>query len=349
MKQLLKLCSVLAIAGSFLAGCAEPPSAVEGPEFQMGNGKGGGGGGSTPSANPELCYQGAVPVKRARDGATLQAVFVMNADGSNKTAVYTVANSNFLIGGSPTWSGDGNSVVFTQLGNGTTIPDTIKAVDVSVNANGQVVGSNVRAIYGLNTTSTRLKNPFWSNTSLNMIGFTTDNATTNTVWVISASGGSPTAVASTNETWVNHANPMGQPTWNGDDSKLAMIRLSNNGSYETTIMIFNTTTWEYIDSIKIAGVIDGMDWSRGTTLDKIALGLWNSSGTSNSIHYVDPTTGATPTTNGVAGIYPAWSPDNSSLVYTAGAPYYGPAYNMQAFGTTTSLVSSGSFLSVKWK
>lgn len=340
------LCALVAMAPIAFWGCEEPNSTSDSQQFQMGNGRGGGGG-STTTANPELCYREVIPVKRAKDGAVVHHLYVMNADGSNKTSIYSAPNSNFTIGASPTWSPDGSSIVFTVLGNGSNIPDTIKAIDVTVTG-GKVVGSNLRTIYGLSTTSMRLNNPFWSASTANEISFSSTNSSSSTLWRISASGGAPASVYTGSKAWLNNDNPMGQSTYSPDDSKLAFVRLSYNGSYQSTIMIFNTATNDYVDSIAVSGIVEGLEWSR-SGLNKLAFGLADAGGSTKYIHYLDPATGSVPSTNGVVGLYPAWSPDNSSLMITAGNPYYGPIYELDAFGTSASLISDGSLLAVDWK
>src|SRR6476660_2480441 len=111
----------------------------------------------------------------------------MDVDGSHVTPLVSRTNYSYGYGTSPSWSPDGHSIAFTQLGDGVGMPDTIKAIDISVNSSGAVVTSNLRTIFGLNTVSTRLKNPFWSATSgKNVIAFASEDATTNSLWTVSA-------------------------------------------------------------------------------------------------------------------------------------------------------------------
>lgn len=267
----------------------------------------------------------------------------MDSDATDQTELYRVTSASITVGGSQTWSPDGSSIVFTLQGSGS-IPDTIKAIDVSVNSDGEAVGSNLRTILGLSGTSVRIKNPFWcSASSTGKVAYTTHNGATESLWVMSESGGTPTEIFRVDTAWTHYSVPLGTPTWNSDDSRLAIIRIGSYGS-STTIMIFNTSTWAYVDSIAVSGAISGLEWSR-SGMNKLAFGLYASG--VYSINFCDPTTGASPTTSGVCGQYPTWSPNNSSVIYTA-QPGSSLGKNIPGT-TTTSQVSSDVYLLAKWK
>jgi Tol biopolymer transport system component len=136
---------------------------------------------------------------------------------------------------------------------------------------------------------------------------------------------------------------MGAPTWNADDSRLAVLRGDNAGS-SSKIMIFDVATSAYTDSISVSGAIYGLEWSR-SGINKIAFSS-TASGTSQ-IYYVDPTNGATPSSTGVAGLYPSWSPDNSSIVFQRSAT----VYKSDAFSSTSSALAAvnNSNTAPKWR
>jgi Tol biopolymer transport system component len=328
------LCFVL-LGGALAIGCEEAPSSVGTSDPSFGAKPGSGGGGSTTPANPELCYVG----RSAYKSKSYMTLFVMNADGSNLTPILRRTSTNYAFGGSPTWSPDGGSIAFTLVGDGVNQPDTIKAIDISVDNNGAVVGSNLRTIVGLSTVNVRIKNPFWSaTTGTDVIAYVTDNGTTNSLYTVPAAGGASTLISTIDKAWAGHTNPLGTPTWNGDDSKLAMIRLGVNN---TTIMIYNTSTWDYIDSITVAGGIAGLEWSRAGSTNSLAYSI------AGKIYYVAPTTGAAPTTNNASGSYPAWAPDNNSMMVVNSSDLY----KNTAFSASSSYVTALSYITgaVKWK
>jgi hypothetical protein len=328
MKHSLRLCSFLLTAGLVLAGCEEPSSTgASDPSL----------GGKPVTPKPALVWRGA----RIIGGVTYSALYVGDSTIAPTAPIHTVASTGLVHWASPTWSPSGGSVVFTVGGTGS-IPDTIKAVDVSVSAKGSVVTSNLRTILGLSGTSSRLKNSFWSSTtSTNSIAYSSDDGSSNSLWVISGNGGAPTQIASFDEAWSGSSSGLGYPTWNPDDSRLAVVRHGNNSAM---IMIFNTSTWEYVDSIAVEGTIFGLEWSR-SGLNKLAFALQAVGSTDKKLYFTTPTTGSVPTTNNVLGTYPTWSPNNSSVLYVNS----GNAYKNVPGTTSTSLVSNFGGIGFKWK
>lgn len=328
MKQSLKLGSLLLLAMTF-ASCEQDPSSIGSSEPSYG--------GKPAPAKPALVWLGAQLI----GGVAFPALYVGDTTISPTSRIHTVSSSNFRIWAAPTWSPSGSSVVFTQNGNGYG-PDSIKAIDVSVNSKGDVVSSNLRTITALSGTSSHMKNAFWSSTtSRNAIAYTQDDGASNSMWIVSGNGGTPTQVASIDETWAGSTSGLGYPTWSPDDSRLAVVR---HGNGSAMIMIYNTSTWEYVDSIAVEGTILGMEWSR-TGANKLAFGLQAVGGTTTKLYFVTPTTGATPTTNNVLGSYPTWSPNNSSVLYFNAQN----AYKNVPGTASTTLVSNFSGLGMKWK
>src|ERR1019366_9537462 len=108
------------------------------------------------------------------------------------------------------------------------------------------------------------------------------------------------------------------PPWSPDDSKIAIFRMDTVG--HCTIMIFNASTGAALDSIPITlYTMYHLEWSR-TGANLLAFSeITTSEGSAGPphIYYCVPTTGSTPSTNSVAGNWPTWSPNNSSLMYIA--------------------------------
>jgi len=328
MKRLLPFCSLVILCGAvMMAGCQQDPSSTSTSSMQLPLSNPHGGGGSTP-ANPVLTWTGYL----TSHGTTYGAVYVADSDMTHVTAVHLSPSGNTWFKPTSSWSPSG-SICFSKGGGTVTAPDTIEAVDVSVNSSGVAVGSNFRVIVGMTSQADRLNNPFWSSTTaMNKIAYTTYGAA-GKLWVVSASGGTPTLILSVDTGDTHNAQPLVSPTWNADDSKLAVLR---RGATTSTILIYNTSTWVCVDSIPCSGMFNGLEWSR-TGMDKIATTL------NGQLYFVDPTTNATPTTSGVVGSLSTWSPNNSSVLYQNS----GNLYKNVPFTSTITLVASGS--AVKWR
>ncbi len=329
MNKITRSLCLLLVGGLFAVGCEEDPSSVgsSDPSF----------GAKPVPANPALVWRGAQII----GGVTYSALYVGDSTIAPTARIHTVASSSVFHWSAPTWSPSGGSVVFTQGGSGS-IPDTIKAIDVSVNSKGNVVSSNLRTILGLSGTASRLKNSFWSSTtSKNMIAYTSDDGASSSLQVVSGSGGAATQVASFDETWSGNTLGLGYPTWNADDSRLAVVRHGNDAAM---IMIYNTSTWEYVDSIAVEGTVFGLEWSRSGA-NKLAFALQGVGSTIKKLYFVSPTTGAVPTTNDVIGTYPTWSPNNSSVLYVDA----GNAYKNTPGTSSTTHISNFGGLGFKWK
>ena len=110
------------------------------------------------------------------------------------------------------------------------------------------------------------------------------------------------------------------------------------------IMIFNTSSWQCVDSIAVDGTVFGLEWSRSGA-NKLTFGLQAVGSTVSKIHFVTPTTNSVPTTNNVVGVYPTWSPNNSSVLYVNSG-----YVNKNTPGTTSvTQVSNFGGTAMKWK
>jgi hypothetical protein len=358
--------AALALVALIVAGCDEAPttSSADDPMARPAP--------STP-ANPALCYEGYTTLK----GKGYRTVAVMDADGTHQTNLYgtTLPIGTYLDDES--WSPGGTSISFVENNGSTTAPvGAIKAIDLSVNSSGAAIGSNVRTIYDLPAGYGTSGGVQWSSTSaMNKIAFATwnPNTTDRTLWVVPATGGAPIRVWGSDATYIKedgsvlgHRQTLSNATWSPNDERLAAVRLDSAGAPTNpyavaTIMIFNTTdngnTWTYTDSIKIAGStstpVANLEWSRGANgIDKLAYGNLNYNANKGQIFYVDPVTNAVPTTQGVLGRCPSWSPDNMTLIYNnrSSGDYLS---KITSFSTNVSNVvvnpSYGAPPTIRWK
>lgn len=320
------------------------------------------------TADPVLVYEG----KESYRGGRYSTIAVMDSTGENKTNVFLsrdLGEREYLQW--PDWSADGKSICFVQSYTDITAPISyIRAFDLSLSSSGKPIATNSRIIYSTGEGQGVDYGLAWSKTTaVDRIAFTTFSRANpiGSLWTIPASGGTPQRVwgADSVRYVKENGNPAARtplmfPTWSPDDSRLAVVR---NDSAETagtervnTIMIFSTTdggsTWSYTDSIKVTGtgypasmLVHGLEWSRNA--NGVNMLVW-ADAQSSKIYYCNPTTGATPTTNGVSGRYPDWSPDNGTIIFHNHATGY--IGRMPAFGTSvTDITGVPGIPLVRWK
>jgi hypothetical protein len=332
-----KVIVVMTLAALVAAGCNEAPTASPtGDALTKGQ--------TSTAAKPALAYEGSLMYK----GSRTRTVSVMDADGTHQTNLFGTTEARGEHFRDASWSPTGTSICFSQSNLSNTAPvASIKALDVSVNSSGIAVASNVRTIYNVPPGSGLNPGTAWSSTAaMGKIAFCpwNPNSTDRTLWVVPQTGGAPIKVWGSDATYIKedgsvlgHRQSLGYPTWSPDDERLAVVRYDSSGTPDqyvvSTIMIFTTgdngNSWSYTDSIKVSAAPGAtvvnmyyLEWSRAG-MNKLAYG----NAQDGLLYYVDPQTRdingvlTVPTTNGVTGTCPSWSPDNGTLIFnnTAGA------------------------------
>ncbi|MDP4199235.1 MAG: hypothetical protein Q8922_05690 [Bacteroidota bacterium] len=320
-----RLARFLATASLFLLwSCRQDSPSPTGPQTMLLNSTS-----STP-AHPALTWGQYI----MRNGSIVgSSLVVADTDLSHQTAIIQNSSTNYGIQYNPVWSPTGGSIAFARyypytLGK----PDSIFAIDVSVNNKGVPVGSNLRCI----VPGCGRPGPAWSSTtSMGKIAYVSMGQPA-ALYVVSQSGGTPASIYSTNSSSVG----LGRPTWNPDDSKLAVPRSDGK------VLIFSTSNWTLIDSVAVSGNIE---WSR-SGLDTLAIENIGG-GYYQPLYYCDPVTGATPAFGGVyvTRSQATWSPNNSALIYATsnGAS----VWKVHAFASDTTQIGSSMSINgnINWK
>ncbi len=331
---------------SFFSSCSQDEQSLNGPKTVLPLSP------STPPAQPAVTYIGTTTATIKKVIYTYYTVAVMDSTDANQRNIVTAAFNNTqgaLV--SPSWNYNGASIAYGSLEN---LAWAIKAVDVSVNSNGVPVGSNVRAIYSLSASDSIYNQggPAWCATSsTGLIAFTrlhikkSDYGVTD-LCTIPQSGGTPTVLASYKKLRGTVCLGLYEyPTWSPDDSKIAVARQDTNDHY--TILIFNSSTGAAEDSIPISGSVNKLEWSR-TGQNKLLFMSTPNSSTPWELYYVTPSTGSTPTTNSVTGFDPAWSPNNSGVMFYSYSS--SGLAKLQSFtSNSTSLEPGFTGGSIDWK
>jgi|GEM_PF-1691181 len=297
---------------------------------------------STP-ANPALTFTDQTNTGTNKNPVLVDVLEVCDSSASHRTTLYTASSSSEAVT-NPCWAPGGGSICFLD-GTGT-FGLALKACDVSVNSNGVAVASNFRSIYAPSISdSVRLYDPRWSqNSSTAQIAFIRlhYNYTQKGLFelcVVSTSGGTVTVLSSIQDLVGNTVEKnFRYPDWSPDDSKIALSRqdtIVTGTSVHCTIMLLDASTGAALDSITPPFVSGGqantIRWSH-TGTNELAFTVMNT-----GIYYCAPSTGSTPTTNGVNTAFDCWSPTNSTLLIGGGSS---ALRKLTPFTTTTSTIAS---------
>jgi hypothetical protein len=149
----------------------------------------------TSPAHPALTYYGLV---KHGDSTTYPAIYVMDADAKNQTAIYVSASSAMILG-APSWSPDGGSICFSQSDTGTGTY-SIRAIDVSLNTSGLSMNTTPRTVLAMSDPTITMHNSIWSSTAaMDKIAYTMIHTTPRgeilySLCVVPQSGGQPITV-----------------------------------------------------------------------------------------------------------------------------------------------------------
>jgi Tol biopolymer transport system component len=262
-----------------------------------------------PAADPEIVYT---------IGATRKSgpcLMVMNADGTNRTAIHEVSTTTGIY--CPSWSGDGQSVSFVEEDGSGAEPNSILVrLDVAV-VDGVPRGSNRTVLVD----DVEVWSAAWSPESEHgdrialIVERTPGDYLTREVRLVAADGGgTPQTV---------YTPPAGRSVctvqWSPEADRIAFFEFGPDVLDQAVILDIETNG---LTSVVLPVGEDPSDYVRGIawakTQDKIAYTVQHTSVT-RRIHVLDLETGeAEPL---CVGTIPSWSSDDSCLVWAGLTKY----------------------------
>jgi len=248
-----------------------------------------------PPADPAIAFgvQGSLP-----------KLYVMNADGSNKTSIHTLPRFTGWSG-TPSWSPDGQSLAFAQYPG---MPGrALFRIDVDL-VNGVPQGTNLTMIADLTACGGSCgSTPEWSPLG-NEIAFVPSSGPT--ILVVPSTGGAVAPI---------YSPPPGSGlglflAWSSDGSQLAFVEFNGAGR---SIRVLDRGTGLVVNTFVTGqfNLISSLDWARLGS-NRLAFSATTPSDPTERVHVLDLGTGlAAPI---VAGEGAAWSPDNAKIAFVAG-------------------------------
>ena len=267
---------------------AMPPLFAAPPDGGNGHGGGGGGGGGQPPADPAITYVDS------------GQIMVMNADGSNQTAVYTGG-----IVYTPCWSPDGSAIAFMEGWS-------IWRIDVDV-VSGVPQGSNFALVLsGSSGGPASYSRPKWSPDGSEIIAHEINSGT---IVSAPAAGGSPTIVYASPE-----GNYASDAAFSPDGAYIAFFESDGPPIQHTyhSIRVLERMSGQVTTVLDPQGqdqALIFLDWAR--TQDVLAFAMEPGDG-HRHIYTLDLSTpNAVPQLIALDRHSPTWSPDDSKLAFSS--------------------------------
>ncbi len=310
-------------------------------------------------ANPAIVFNADTVFQFRGQGRSVQAIFVMDADGSHRKMIYhdfLTSGSSWSIGtaSDPAWSGNGQQICFTgRVASSSTPPIrplsgnlSVYTLNVSL-VNGVPTASNLLKILDGAANGINYSTPRWSPTVNEIVVKTYQSGNPEKIQIIPSTGGTPTTIYTVPTTDYTLSSPCFSP----DGSKLA-FHLRNSPTGEKWIKVIERSTGTALNSIVLdpAYSWSNLNWSNTSGSSTLTFrNIIPNTGAQGTLFTLDFAISSTPVPVASNAAYPTWSPDDSKIAFSESTNSQGIIKVLTLSTNTVTTISTLGGYALNWK
>jgi Tol biopolymer transport system component len=310
-------------------------------------------------SNPAIVFNTDTVFQFRGQGRSVQAIFVMDADGSHRKMIYNdflTSGSSWSIGtaSDPAWSANGQQICFAGRVASSSVPPLRP-----LSANGSIFTLNVSLVNGVPTASGLTKildgaasginynTPRWSPTVNEIVVRASQTGNPEKLQIIPASGGASTTIYTAPTT--DHI--ISSPCFSPDGSKLA-FHLRNLPTGERWIKVIERTTGLPLNSIVLdpAYSWQNLNWSNTNGSTNLTFrNIIPNTGGQGALYTLDFNVSSTPVPVAANAAYPTWSPDDTKIAFSESTNSQGIIKVLTLSTNTVTTISTLGGYALNWK
>lgn len=310
-------------------------------------------------ANSAIVFNVDTTFQHKGQARSVQAIFVMDADGSHRKMIYhdfLTSGSSWSIGtaSDPSWSGNGQQICYAgRVGISSAPPirplssyNSVYTLNVSL-VNGVPTASNLTKILDGAANGINYNTPRWSPAVNEIAVRASQSGNPDKLLIIPATGGTPTTIYSVPAT----DYILSYPCYSPDGLKVA-FHLRNTTTGERWIKVIDRATSAVLNSIVLdpAYSWQNLDWSRTSGSSTLTFrNIIPNTGAQGTLYTLDFNVSSTPVPVVSNGAHPTWSPDDTKIAFSESTNPQGPIRVLTLSSNTISTISTLGGYALNWK